>query len=130
MPATERSWKVDIDYTRLPDIMHTRPTNDPKYVGWGGLIYNRATGVPIPLWEPTFLFRAKDEDALEALQFYAQRLSDKYEIAKTRFGPTATQTQEAAHHLYVVNKRVAEFAQFVREYPTAMQAPTTALPSA
>lgn len=133
MTASQVSWKAGIDYPVLPlNYLNFKdytevPTNDPKYIGYEGLIYNRITGVPIPKWEPTMTFRAKDKHALEVVGVYCTILEGAYELAKARFGALSIQAQQAAHHLHAVQKRRAEFARFQEHHPELMQEPTTDL---
>ena len=54
----------------------TFPTQDPKYGIRHDRIINMASGLPIPMDEPVFLFRARDRHAHGTLLSYVRRLND------------------------------------------------------
>lgn len=79
---------------------------EPKYDFRDGHVFNRASGEMIPDDEPVFVFRARDSDAVEALEHYAFLLAD-------------------AEHLGAVELRVAQFRQFEKDHPERMKQPDT-----
>lgn len=126
MTNTPSLWRLKVDYPALAaEVAGKNLQQDPKYVGYAGLMYNRLTGTAIPPWEPIFLFRAKDDLAVEALTHYEQQLQRRYEALRVKYGPLAAQTRAAAQHLWAVSKRVADFVRFSIEHQASMKAPDT-----
>lgn len=87
-----------------------KPTQDPKYgINECGHICNITTGTPIPVSEPVFIFRAKDELAEQVLHYYL----------------TMVVTED---HRNAVKHRIHEFKTFRADYPELMKAPDTVYP--
>jgi hypothetical protein len=122
------SWRIGVEYTALPvQFASAHLQQDAKYVGYNGLIYNRATGLPIPPWEPTFLFRAKDDLAADALLSYLRALEQRREELRSKYGPAHPQVLAASQHVWVVGKRVAEFMLYRSDNASEMQPADTAV---
>ena len=73
-------------------------TQDPKYDIENGRLINAASGKPIPLKTPVFMFLAHDEDALPMLRGYEERL--------------ILRRKAKATHIASVQARVKEFTLF------------------
>lgn len=80
---------------------------EPKY---GGTLFNRESGEPIPPDEPVFIFRARDRHAARAIGFYAGDLRN-------------------AEHFQAVYQRVRDFNVFAAAHPERMKEPDTAIPA-
>lgn len=119
-------WRLKREYHSLPaGIAVTHTAQDPKYVGYHGLIYNRLTGEAIPPWEPVFVLRAKDRFALEALSSYQRALEQHYEELRSSKGAAHAETRAAALQLWGVGKQRAAFTQFTLEQSAEMKVPDT-----
>lgn len=79
---------------------------EPKYKAVAGVIYNRASGEPIPDDEPVFIFRARDRNAIAALLRYMDICYDD-------------------EHRLAVAKRVVDFQRFAADHPHRMKQPDT-----
>lgn len=78
---------------------------EPKYtINDHGRIVNRATGVAIPDEEPIMIFRAKDAEAGDAIDYYIDCCADE-------------------NHQRVVSARVESFRKFASEHPERMKEP-------
>ncbi|EKD22602.1 MAG: hypothetical protein ACD_84C00039G0009 [uncultured bacterium] len=70
-------------------------------------LVNAVTGEPIPEDEPVFLIRAKDLNAVSALEHYARECKKPNQASAIR-------------------KRLTEFYLFIRTFPERMKEPDTA----
>lgn len=84
--------------------------NDPKYIT--GPIINSASGEAIPQDEPVFLFRARDNQALNVLEFYWELVNED---------------PDNAEHANAVRRRIEEFYTFKETHPERMKRPDTDL---
>lgn len=100
-------------YEKQPDANGTvfglTQAQEPKYTTAtkDGRIVNRATGKPIPDDEPVFILRAKDVNAIHALQAYLDTLEDEQHAAE-------------------VEARMDAFEAFAASNPERMALPDTA----
>lgn len=85
-------------------------TQDPKYdieiAGGDPHLVNAATGAPIPLDEPIFIFRAKDKRAVDALMAYRNACDDQ-------------------DHVRAIEQRVEDFSHFASTHSGVMKEPDT-----
>lgn len=79
---------------------------EPKYTFISGLVFNRASGEPIPLDEPVMVFRARDIHAVAMIKFYAGLVNDP-------------------HHKDIVMQRAHDFEMFRLAHPERMKEPDT-----
>lgn len=84
---------------------------EPKYHFQGGMVFNRASGLPIPRDEPVFVFRARDVHAREVLGRYIERLGADPRVS--------------SGHIRAVHERLEDFERFARECPDRMKTPDT-----
>ena len=82
------------------------PTQDPKYSIHEGRIVNAQNGLPIPMDEPVFIFRARDHHAVPVLMNYMERISEP-------------------GHVIAVGNRIDDFNTFAQTHPTRMKEPDT-----
>ncbi len=130
MTAVQGIQSFAIPYPPLPvDLVTFNVAQDAKYVGFAGYIYNRATGVPIPKWEPTFTFRAKDDLALPAMQNYCLLIAERYEAVLKATGEGSLECRELMAHLKIVRQRVTDFRLFRGDHPEVMKNPSSHLVS-
>lgn len=87
------------------------PTQDPKYdievANGGAYLVNAATGKPIPMDCPVFMFLAKDKKAVGALYSYRNDCDN-------------------AGHVAAVEARIDEFEQYALTHTAMMKEPDTA----
>ena len=76
------------------------------FVNSDGMLANRDTGRPIPPEEPVFILRAKDKNAVHALNVYREICGDDY-------------------HRALVSDRIFAFLNFSASYPERMKEPDT-----
>ena len=82
---------------------------EPKYdTNSAGRLVNRATGKPIPDFEPVLVFRAQDSKAVHALTAYRDTCNDKA-------------------HRAVIQRRINEFKLFAEAFPERMKEPDSAI---
>jgi hypothetical protein len=88
---------------------------DGKYSvrAWNGTagplgIIKNVTGDPIPEDEPLFLFRAKDQLAIQVLQYYRE---------------LCLQTGSPAEHLRGIDGEIQVFTDFAQRHPERMKQP-------
>ena len=79
---------------------------EPKYKAVAGVIYNRATGEPIPDDEPVFILRAKDLNAIDTLEFYRNQC-------------------ENPEHQAAIARRMDDFKRFADRNLSKMKEPDT-----
>ncbi len=83
-------------------------SQEPKYGIRDNRIYVRASGEFIPFEEPIFLFRAKDDLAVNALIGYRNLCMND-------------------EHVKIVDKRISAFLDFADKYPNRMKVADTAI---